>query len=69
MFIAVSIDINNQTLSIAFGIGVTDNVDACTWFLMTLKEALREAREVLFIRNMDAVISSFIGKVFPDSYH
>nr|KAJ0202399.1 hypothetical protein LSAT_V11C600314060 [Lactuca sativa] len=31
MFVAVAMDENNHTLPIAFGMGVTNNVDSCTW--------------------------------------
>nr|KAJ0209739.1 hypothetical protein LSAT_V11C400168100 [Lactuca sativa] len=69
MFVVVAMDGNNQTLHTTFGMGVTNNVDSCTWFLMRLKEVLREGREVSFITNMDNVISSCIRQVFHDSYH
>lgn len=68
MFIAVAIDINNQTLPTTFGVDVTNNVDSCTWFLIMLKEAPREVREVSFITNTDDVITSCIGQVFSDYY-
>nr|KAJ0200538.1 hypothetical protein LSAT_V11C600310250 [Lactuca sativa] len=44
----------------SIGLGVANNLDSCTWFLMRLKEALKEGREVSFITNMDDVISSSI---------
>nr|KAJ0208661.1 hypothetical protein LSAT_V11C400166190 [Lactuca sativa] len=82
MFILVVMDVNNQTLPIAFGLGMVNNVDSFTWFLiipsltipqiqhlMRLKEALGEGKEVSFITNMDNVINFCIGWVFPDSYH
>lgn len=58
VFIVVVMDGNNQALPIEFGIGATNNVDPCTWFLMSLHEALRKGREVPFITNMDDAISS-----------
>nr|KAJ0192352.1 hypothetical protein LSAT_V11C800453110 [Lactuca sativa] len=63
MFVAVSMDGNNQTITITFGLGVENNVHSCTWFLMRLKEALREGREISFITNMNESL------VFPYSYH
>nr|KAJ0218673.1 hypothetical protein LSAT_V11C300149380 [Lactuca sativa] len=57
-----------QTLLIAFGLAMKNNLYCCTWFLMRLKEALRQGREVSFITNMDDVVSSCIENVFPDSY-
>ncbi|KAL7595891.1 hypothetical protein Lser_V15G30488 [Lactuca serriola] len=61
-------DGNNNTTPISFGIGVANNVNSCTWFLMRLKDAIREGREVAFITNMDDTISSCVGQVFPDAY-
>ncbi|CAI9268853.1 unnamed protein product [Lactuca saligna] len=49
MFVAVAMDGNNNTTPIAFGIGVTNNVNSCTWFLMRLKDAIGEGSEVVFI--------------------
>nr|KAJ0223717.1 hypothetical protein LSAT_V11C200068480 [Lactuca sativa] len=69
MFVAVAINGNNHTLPIAFGLAVENNLYYCTWFLMRLKEALIQGREVLFITTMDDVVSSCIEHVFPDSYH
>nr|KAJ0219180.1 hypothetical protein LSAT_V11C300112980 [Lactuca sativa] len=62
MFITVSMNGNNMTLHIAFSLGMINNVDFCTWFLMRLKEAFREGREVLFITNMDDVTNFCIGQ-------
>nr|KAJ0221734.1 hypothetical protein LSAT_V11C200083050 [Lactuca sativa] len=64
MFVAVVIDRNNQTLPIAFGLVVENNLYYYTWFLMRLKEALTQGKEVVFITNMDNVISSCIEHVF-----
>nr|KAJ0212118.1 hypothetical protein LSAT_V11C400160800 [Lactuca sativa] len=69
MFVAVDMDGNNNTMQIAFCIGVANNVNSCTWFLMRLKDAIGEGREVAFITNMDDTISSFVGQVFPEAYH
>nr|KAJ0201467.1 hypothetical protein LSAT_V11C600315120 [Lactuca sativa] len=69
MFVAVVMDGNNNTTPITFGIGVTNNVNSCTWILMRLKDAIGEGREVAFIINMDDIVSSFVGQVFPDTYH
>ena len=69
MFVAIAMDGNNNTTPIAFGIGVANNVNSCTWFLMRLKDAIGEGREVAFITNMDDTISSFVGQVFPEAYH
>nr|KAJ0202187.1 hypothetical protein LSAT_V11C600317790 [Lactuca sativa] len=69
IFVAVAMDGNNNNTPIAFGIGVANNVNSCTWFLMRLKDAIGEGREVSFITNMDDTISSFVGQVFPEAYH
>nr|KAJ0226363.1 hypothetical protein LSAT_V11C100014900 [Lactuca sativa] len=69
MFIAVVIDEKTQTLPTIFYLGMTNNIDYCIWFLMRLKEALRDAREVSFIINMDNVITSSLGQLFPNFYH
>ncbi|XP_023729221.2 uncharacterized protein LOC111876892 [Lactuca sativa] len=69
VFVAVAMDGNNNTTPIAFGIGVANNVNSCTWFLMRLKDAIGEGREVAFITNMDDTTSSCIGQVFLDAYH
>nr|KAJ0188848.1 hypothetical protein LSAT_V11C900467140 [Lactuca sativa] len=58
MFIVVAMDGNNQPLPIIFFF-VKNIVDSCTWFLMRLKEALRYAKEVSFITNMEDVINYF----------
>nr|KAJ0198769.1 hypothetical protein LSAT_V11C600332460 [Lactuca sativa] len=68
IFVAIDMDGNNNTTPISFGIGVANNVNSCTWFLMRLKDAIREGREVAFITNMDDTISSCVGQVFPDAY-
>nr|KAJ0188459.1 hypothetical protein LSAT_V11C900494690 [Lactuca sativa] len=52
MFVAVSMDGNNNTTPIEFGIEVANNVNSYTWFLMRLKDAIGEGREVVFITNM-----------------
>nr|KAJ0221904.1 hypothetical protein LSAT_V11C200056370 [Lactuca sativa] len=69
MFVAVAVDGNNNTTPIAFGIGVESNVNSCTWFLMRLKDAIGEGREVAFITDMDDTICSYVDQVFPDAYH
>nr|KAJ0191657.1 hypothetical protein LSAT_V11C800435790 [Lactuca sativa] len=69
MFVAVAIDENNQILPIAFGLAVKNNLYCCTWFLMRLREALRQGGEVSFITNMNDVVSSCIEHVFLNSYH
>lgn len=69
MSIEVAIKGNNRTKSIMFCLGVTNNINSCVWFLMRLNEALRDAKQVLFITNIDDIITSFLGQVFPDSYH
>ncbi|XP_023729840.1 uncharacterized protein LOC111877558 [Lactuca sativa] len=69
MFVAIAMDGRNNTTPIAFGIGVANNVNSCTWFLMRLKDAIGEGREVAFITNIDDTITSFVGQVFPDAYH
>lgn len=46
MFTVAAMNGNNPSMLIAFGVGVENNVDSYTWFLMRLKETLREAREV-----------------------
>nr|KAJ0210053.1 hypothetical protein LSAT_V11C400182870 [Lactuca sativa] len=69
MFVAIDMDGNNNTTPIAFGIVVANNVNPCTCFLMRLKDAIREGREVAFITNMDDTISSFVGQVFHEAYH
>nr|KAJ0188150.1 hypothetical protein LSAT_V11C900472720 [Lactuca sativa] len=48
---------------------VENNLYCCTWFLMRLKETLKQDREISFITNMDDVVSSCIDHVFPDFYH
>lgn len=63
MFLAVAIDKNNHPLPIAFGQGVENNINSCTWFLMRFKEALEEGSEVTFLTNMDDSISSCIADV------
>nr|KAJ0223080.1 hypothetical protein LSAT_V11C200064920 [Lactuca sativa] len=68
MFIAVAMGGNKNTTPIAFGIGVANNVNSCTWFLMRLKDAIREGMEVAFITNMDDTISSFVSHVFLEAY-
>nr|KAJ0206782.1 hypothetical protein LSAT_V11C500234790 [Lactuca sativa] len=40
-FLVVAIHENNQTLLIAFGMTVKNNIYCCTVFLMMLREALR----------------------------
>nr|KAJ0201589.1 hypothetical protein LSAT_V11C600311660 [Lactuca sativa] len=69
MFVAVAIDMNNQTLPIAFGLTMENNLYCCTRFLMRLREALRQGKEVLFITNIEHVISSCMKHVFPNSYY
>nr|KAJ0222115.1 hypothetical protein LSAT_V11C200098750 [Lactuca sativa] len=69
IFVAVAIKGNNHTLPVTFGLVVENNIYCGTWFLMRLREALIQGREVLFIKNMDDVVSSCIEHVFPDSYH
>lgn len=69
MFIMVAMDRNNETMSIAFCLVVANNVKFYMWFLMRLKEDLRDTREVLFITNIDDVITFSIGQAFRDSYH
>nr|KAJ0188518.1 hypothetical protein LSAT_V11C900467490 [Lactuca sativa] len=68
MFVAVAIDRNNQTLPIAFDLAVENNL-SCTWFLMRLRETLRQDKEISFITKMDNVVSSCTEHVFSDSYH
>nr|KAJ0228630.1 hypothetical protein LSAT_V11C100000780 [Lactuca sativa] len=46
MFAAVTIEGNNQALPIAFGPAMGNNLYLCTWFLVRLKEALRQGMEV-----------------------
>nr|KAJ0199560.1 hypothetical protein LSAT_V11C600307740 [Lactuca sativa] len=62
MFTTVAMDGNNQTLLIAFCLGVTHNVNSCTQFLVRTKEALREARKVSLITNLDNVIPFSLGR-------
>nr|KAJ0198852.1 hypothetical protein LSAT_V11C600331180 [Lactuca sativa] len=69
MFVVVAMDRSNQTVHITFRIGMANNIDSCTWFLIRLKEALGVGREVSSITNMDNVISSCICQVFFDSYY
>ncbi|KAL7608125.1 hypothetical protein Lser_V15G12923 [Lactuca serriola] len=67
--LAVAIDGNNNTTSIAFGVGVANSVNSYTWFLMRLKDAIGAGTEVVLITNMGDTIASCIGQVFPDAYH
>ena len=69
MFVAVAIDGNNQIVPIQFSLAMENIIDCCTCFIMKLREALREGRELLFISNVNDVVSSCIGHVFPDFYH
>nr|KAJ0226328.1 hypothetical protein LSAT_V11C100028320 [Lactuca sativa] len=41
MFVAVAIDRNNQTLCIAFGLAMRNNLYCCTWFLMSVFKYMR----------------------------
>nr|KAJ0189219.1 hypothetical protein LSAT_V11C800401270 [Lactuca sativa] len=68
MFVAVAMDGNNNTTAIAFSIRVANNVNSCTWFLMRLKDAIGEGREVAFITNMDDTISSFVGQYIQQTF-
>nr|KAJ0190039.1 hypothetical protein LSAT_V11C800450960 [Lactuca sativa] len=68
IFVAAAMDGNNNTTPIAFGIGVSNNVNSSTWFLIRLKDAIREGREVALITDMDDTISSYVGQVFRDAY-
>nr|KAJ0195919.1 hypothetical protein LSAT_V11C700368440 [Lactuca sativa] len=69
MFVAVAKDVNNLTFPIAFGMAFENNLVSCNWFLMRLKEILRQGREVAFISNMEDVVSYCIDDVFTKSYH
>nr|KAJ0202608.1 hypothetical protein LSAT_V11C500249720 [Lactuca sativa] len=51
MFVVVAKDGNNLAFPIAFGMAVENNFVSCTWFLLRLKEILRQGREVAFISN------------------
>lgn len=69
MFIVIVINRNIQILPIAFFLGVANNVDSYTMFLVRLKEAFMDAKEISFITNIDDAITSTLGQVFPNSYN
>lgn len=60
---------NNHIVPIPFSLSMANKIHYFTWFSMMLKEALRDAREVSFINNMNDVITSSLAKVFSYSYH
>lgn len=69
MFIVMAMDENNQTLLLAIGLAVENNLCYCTWFLMRPNECLGQGKEVSFITNMEDAVSSCVNHVLFDSYH
>nr|KAJ0208352.1 hypothetical protein LSAT_V11C500297520 [Lactuca sativa] len=53
---------NNHIVPIPFSLSMANKIHYFTWFSMMLKEALRDAREVSFINNMNDVITSSLAK-------
>ncbi|KAH9778230.1 SWIM-type domain-containing protein [Citrus sinensis] len=65
LFIATSLDGNNQLYPVAFGVGDSENDASWEWFFMKLRESIGDVPNLVFIYDRHGSIKKAIDKVFP----
>ncbi|KAH9681546.1 SWIM-type domain-containing protein [Citrus sinensis] len=65
LFIATSLDGNNQLYPVAFGVGDSENDASWEWFFMKLRESIGDVPNLVFISDRHGSIKKAIDKVFP----
>ncbi|XP_024042029.1 uncharacterized protein LOC112099151 [Citrus clementina] len=67
LFIATSLDGNNQLYHVAFGVGGSENDASWEWFFMKLKESIGDVPNLVFISDCHGSIKKAVDKVFPSA--
>ncbi|KAH9726740.1 SWIM-type domain-containing protein [Citrus sinensis] len=65
LFIATSLDGNNQLYPVAFGVGDSENDASWEWFFMKLRESIGDVPNLVFISDRHGSIKKAVDKVFP----
>ncbi|XP_024039564.1 uncharacterized protein LOC112098164 [Citrus clementina] len=65
LFIATSLDGNNQLYPVVFGVGDSENDASWEWFFMKLRESIGDVPNLVFISDRHESIKKAIDKVFP----
>ncbi|TXG70652.1 hypothetical protein EZV62_005587 [Acer yangbiense] len=69
LFIATSLDGNNQVYPLAFGIGDSENDQSWHWFFTKLHGLIGEMDDLVFISDRNSSIAKAAAGVFPNSLH
>jgi hypothetical protein len=69
LFIATSLDGNNQVYPLAFGIGDSENDQSWHWFFTKLHGLIGEISDLVFISDRNSSIAKAAAGVFPNSLH
>ncbi|KAK1571436.1 hypothetical protein Q3G72_017044 [Acer saccharum] len=69
LFIATSLDGNNQVYPLAFGIGDLENDQSWHWFFTKLHGLIGEMDDLVFIFDRNSSIAKAVAGVFPNSLH
>ena len=66
LFIATTMDRNDQIFPIAFGIGYLENDRCWTWFLTELRNVIDCSRDMIIILDRHISIKNAVASVFPE---
>ena len=69
LFIATSLDGNNQVYPLVFGIGDSENDQSWHWFFTKLHGLIGEISDLVFISDRNSSIAKAVVGVFPNSLH
>ena len=69
LFIATTLDSNNQFYHFAFGVGDSENDASWGWFQMKLKAAIEEVPNFVFISDRHPSIKKNVNITFPDTVY
>ena len=69
LFIATTMDGNDQIFPIAFGVGPLENDMCWTWFLTKLRNVIGCPKDMIIILDRHISIKNEVASVFPQAVH
>ena len=69
MLAAIAQDANRQLYPVAFGAVDSENNDSWMYFIVKLKEAIRDVENLVFVSDRHPSIANALSTVFPEAHH
>ena len=69
MLVVITLDANNHLYPVAFAIVDSENNNSWMYFMLKLREAIREVENLVFTSNQHISIAHALSIVFPKAHH